>query len=195
MEGIISWKSVGRALALGKVCKIVSDCKEEVIVLNHDEPLFTAVKSILDKEVVLVRQKDKTISGIITATDISEQFISMAEPFLIIEQVENHLRRLLDQKFGPEELTFNAGGNEESRPVATLSELTFGEYVRIFEDPKKFNKLGLSIDRSIFVKQLEEVRKIRNDVMHFDPDGITQKSLNLLRETVSFLHTLTSTLK
>jgi hypothetical protein len=30
--------------------------------------------------------------------------------------------------------------------------------------------------------------------MHFDPDGITEDSLGLLRQTVLFLHTLTTTL-
>lgn len=194
VEGIISWKSIGRAISLGKACLTVSDCKDEVIILNYNEPLFNAVKFVLDKEFVLVRQKDKTISGIVTVTDIGEQFISMAEPFLIIEQIENHIRKLLDKKFSPEELVFSGSYDEKSKPVKNLSDLTFGQYVRLLEDPKKFEKLNLNIDRGILVKQLEEVRKIRNDVMHFDPDGITFESLELLRQTVAFLHTLTTTL-
>jgi len=194
VEGIISWKSIGRAISLGKECLTVSDCKDEVTILNYNEPLFNAVKFVLEKEFVLVRQKDKTISGIVTATDIGEQFISMAEPFLIIEQIENHVRKLLDNKFSPEELMFQESSDEKSKPIKNLSDLTFGQYVRILEDPKKYEKLKINIDRSIFVKQLEEVRKIRNDVMHFDPDGITEESLELLRQTVKFLHTLTTSL-
>lgn len=194
VEGVVSWKSIGRAISLGKNCKTVSDCKDEIVILNYDEPLFNAVKFVLEKEFVLVRQKDKTISGIVTVTDIGEQFIAMAEPFLIIEQIENHIRKLLDKKFSPEELIFSGTHEEKSKPIKSLSDLTFGQYVRILEDPKKFDKLKLNIDRSILAKQLEEVRKIRNDVMHFDPDGITEESLGLLRQTVLFLHTLTTTL-
>lgn len=193
VEGVISWKSIGRAISLGKDCKTVSDCKDDVVILNYDEPLFNAVKFVLEKEFVLVRQKDKTISGIVTVTDIGEQFISMAEPFLIIEQIENHIRKLLDKKFSPEELIISGTFEEKSKPVKNLSELTFGHYVKIIEDPKKFEKLKLNIDRTLLTKQLEEVRKIRNDVMHFDPDGITTENLALLRQTVSFLHTLTTT--
>jgi hypothetical protein len=195
VDGIISWKSIGRALALNKKCIKVSDCKEDVIILNYDEPLFNAVKYILEKDVVLVRQKDRTISGIVTATDIGEQFISMAEPFLIIEQIENHLRKLLDRKFAIDEIASSIEHQAKPKAIKSLSDLTFGQYVRLLSDPDKFEKLKLNVDRSLLVKQLDEVRKIRNDVMHFDPDGITTESLQLLRQTVSFFHTLSSTLK
>lgn len=195
VEGIVSWRSIGKALSLGKECKTVSDCKEDVVILNYDEPLFSAVKFVLDKEVVLVRQKDKTISGIVTVTDIGEQFIAMAEPFLIIEQIENHIRKLLDQKFSTEELNISITYEEKPKEIKSLSDLTFGQYIKIIEDPTKFEKLKLNIDRALLTKQLDSVRKIRNDVMHFDPDGITTKDLELLRQTLSFLHTITTTLK
>ncbi len=195
VDGIVSWKSIGRAISLGKHCVKAVDCKDEVIILNYDEPLFSAVKFVLDKEVVLVRQKDKTISGIVTITDIGEQFIAMAEPFLIIEQIENHIRKLFDQKFDAEELNASMSNIEKTKEIKNLADLTFGQYVRIIEDPKKFEKLKLNIDRTLIAKQLEEVRKIRNDVMHFDPDGITSQDLDLLRQTVSFLNTITATLK
>jgi len=195
VEGIISWKSLGRAISLGKTCLTVSDCKDDVTILNYDEPLFNAVKFILEKDFVLVKQKDKTISGIVTVTDIGEQFIAMAEPFLFIEQIENHIRKLLDQKFTIDELSFSSTYEEKPKAINSLSDLNFGQYVKILEDQKKFEKLKINIDRTLIVKQLEEVRKIRNDVMHFDPEGITSQNLELLRQTVAFLHTLTTTLK
>jgi predicted transcriptional regulator len=195
VDGLISWKSIGRALALNKKCVRAADCKEDVIILNYDEPLFNAVKYILEKDVVLVRQKDRTISGIVTATDIGEQFISMAEPFLIIEQIENHLRKLLDRKFAVDEIASSIEHQAKPKPIKSLSDLTFGQYVRLLSDPDKFEKLKLNVDRALLVKQLDEVRKIRNDVMHFDPDGITVENLQLLRQTVGFFHTLSSTMR
>ncbi len=42
---------------------------------------------------------------------------------------------------------------------------------------------------------MEEVRKIRNDVMHFDPDGITPEKLDTLRKTLNFLHTISISLR
>lgn len=195
VEGVISWKSIGRAISLGKECLTVSDCKEDVVILNYDEPLFNAVKVVLEKEVILVKQKDGIISGIVTATDVGEQFISMAEPFLIIEQIENHIRKLLDNKFELSDLIFDSSYEEKPKEITSLSDLTFGQYVRLIEKPEKFEKLKINIDRAILTNQLEVVRKIRNDVMHFDPDGITQSDLEQLRQTLNFLHTINTTLK
>lgn len=195
VEGVISWKSIGRAISLGKECITVSDCKEDIITLNYDEPLFNAVKVVLEKEVVLVRQKDGIISGIVTATDIGGQFISMAEPFLLIEQIENHIRKLLDNKFELTDLTFENIQEEKPKEIKSLSDLTFGQYVRLFENPAKFEKLKINIDRGLLSTKLEEVRRIRNDVMHFDPDGISPANLEQLRQTLNFLHTINTTLK
>lgn len=192
VDGIVSWRSIGKALALGKTCETVSDCKEKVEVLESTEPLFSAVKVILEKEVVLVRQKDSTISGIVTATDIGEQFIALAEPFLIIEQIENQIRRLLHHRYDMEQLVKSVNPNDSERTIETLSDLSFGEYVRIIENPKNFEKLNLNIDRSLLVKQLDDVRKIRNDVMHFDPDGVSEEGLDLLRRTALFFSEINS---
>lgn len=195
VEGVVSWKSIGRAISLGKQCLTVSDCKEDITTLNYDDSLFHSVKVVLEKEVVLVRQKDGTISGIVTATDIGQQFISMAEPFLLIEQIENHVRKLLDKKFDQSDLTFDNTYQEKPKDVKSLSDLNFGQYVRLLENPQKFEKLKLNIDRGLLTSKLEEVRKIRNDVMHFDPDGISPTNLEQLRQILNFLHTINATLK
>ena len=194
-EGIISWRSVGRALALGKNCKTVNDCKEDVVTVDHDDLLFNAAKIVLEKEVILVRQKDRTISGIVTATDIGQQFISMAEPFLMIEQIENHIRKMLDNIFGAQDLVVSENLVEKPKEIKSLADLTFGQYVKLIEDPKKFEKLKLNVDRAMLARQLEDVRKIRNEVMHFATDEITPQNRELLRKTLNFLHTITATLK
>jgi len=191
--GLISWKSIGRALALGKVCDTVNDCKEEVVVLKYDTPLFEAVQLIQKNEVVLIQQTDKTICGIVTATDVAEQFIALSEPFLIIEQIENHLRRLLNDKYTIEELNVFIK-LDDGRSLQSLSDLTFGQYILIIEKKEFFERLGLKIDRVIIKEQLEIVRKIRNDVMHFDPEGITSDRITVLRKTARFFYTLSNTL-
>ena len=48
----------------------------------------------------------------------------------------------------------------------------------------------MPIDRVTFIKELDQVRAIRNDVMHFDPDGILPDQLERLREFSSFLDRL-----
>lgn len=195
--GIVSWRSIGRALALGKTCVTVSDCKEEVLALYEHTPLFYAVTQILEKGIVLVKRKDDTIIGIVTATDIGEQFITMAEPFLLIEQIEKHIRKILGSKFTIEQLkdVIDIDPQDSGKQVKALSDLNFGDYIRIISKPQNFEKLGLNIDRVMFVKQLDAIRDIRNDVMHFDPDGIDKKDIEILRQMVSFLSTINTVLK
>ena len=66
----------------------------------------------------------------------------------------------------------------------------FGEYVRLLENPAHWTKLKLPLDRVVFTDTLKQVRVIRNDVMHFDPDGIPKEDLETLRDFVRFLRTL-----
>ena len=50
---------------------------------------------------------------------------------------------------------------------------------------------GLQIDRFTFVKDLvDEVRMIRNDVMHFDPEGIGEPEVTKIRKFAEFLRLL-----
>lgn len=79
---------------------------------------------------------------------------------------------------------------DSGRPVESVSDLTFGEYKRLLEEPARWCALKLELDRSIFIQLLDKVRETRNDVMHFDPDGIEDEALVVLREFAKFLRTL-----
>ena len=76
------------------------------------------------------------------------------------------------------------------RTVESAADLTFGEYRRLLEDPNRWSLLCLQLDRGVFIQLLEKVRETRNDVMHFDPDGIEDKALSVLREFAKFLRML-----
>ena len=51
-----------------------------------------AIPVIVEHGYVLVRQIDRKISGIVTASDLSLQFQELAEPFLHVREVELHLQ-------------------------------------------------------------------------------------------------------
>lgn len=185
--GIISWKTIGKALALGKKCLSVSDCYESVEVLNFDEPLFKAVKIILEREVVLVRNFKKEISGIVTSTDIGEQFLILSEPFLLIEQIENFIRIILNEKLTYDDIKKVLDLEKYEKEINHISDLTFGHYVRIFENEDLFKKINIKVNRVMVQKMLVEVNKIRNEVMHFNPEAMEASDLLILRRTQNFL--------
>src|SRR5215470_9962753 len=65
---------------------------------------------------------------------------------------------------------FRAGDPADpDRGIEDVSDLTFGEYIRLLENPKRWEKLTVKIDRKTFVEELKRVGRIRNDIMHFDP--------------------------
>jgi hypothetical protein len=65
-----------------------------------------------------------------------------------------------------------------------------GQYVRLFQHPEIWAKLSLKIDATVLITMLEEVRIIRNDVMHFDPDPMTPDELTTLKQAVRFMREL-----
>lgn len=190
LKGIVSWKSIGSRLALRRACASARDCMEPAREVQIDDSLFSAITVIAETDYVLVRAKDQQICGIITASDLTEQFQKLAEPFLLVGEVENGVRRLLHGKFTRDELTAVKDAGDTERKVEAVADLTFGEYARLIEPEPNWKKLRLEIDRVEFVKRLHEVREIRNDVMHFDPDGLGDDDLKTLREFTAFLRRL-----
>ena len=189
LNGIISWKSIGTRLALGEECECVRHCMEPAEEILSTAPLFDALTVIAEHGYVLIRGADKAISGIVTASDLSLQFRQLAGPFLFIGEIEGHLRRLIHGKFTLGALK-KASEPEEQSTIEGSGDLTLGGYCRLLGNEKNWGELGLNIDRKEFVKNLDAVRKIRNDVMHFNPDGLSEEDTDKLQEMAQFLENL-----
>jgi predicted transcriptional regulator len=190
VKGVVSWRSIGSRLALGQRPVAARDAMETHAEVSADASLFAAIPVIVEHQYVLVRGSDQRIIGIVTTSDLSLQFRQLAEPFLLLGEVENHLRRIISARFGTAELAEAQDPNDAARTIETAADLTFGEYKRFLEDPERWSRLAVQIDRNAFIGLLEKVREIRNDVMHFDPDGIPDGDLEILRDFARFLRTL-----
>ena len=79
---------------------------------------------------------------------------------------------------------------DTKRVVTSVANLTYGEYIRLLANPKQWERLNTPVDRKTCLEKFESVRRIRNDVMHFDPDGIPEEDLQMLREFTRFLRKL-----
>lgn len=192
VDGMISLRSIVSSQAIGAKPEKVRDCLlKDIEIIPIDAPLFDAVKAVMAKEVVLVQAQDKKICGLVTIADIGQQFVSLSEPFLILEHIENHIRSLLKGKFTAEQLKEAIDPKDVDRKIQDVSDLSFGEYIRLLENPDRWKDLKIEIDRNTFTKRLDEVRRIRNDVMHFHPDGISDHDLETLRETSKFFYNFT----
>ena len=94
VKGMISWKTIGSQLAFSKSAQ----CAREIMVPHHEirasASIFEAIPLIVAHEYVLIRSDDNRISGIITATDLSQQFRLLSEPFLLLGEIENLVRKV-----------------------------------------------------------------------------------------------------
>jgi CBS domain-containing protein len=187
VKGLISWKSLGKRLALNKKCELVKDAMEPVHVIDLDTSLFDASALIATQDCVLVRDRDNKICGLMTPYDVSQTFVDLGEAFLLLGEIENLIRDMLDGQFSKTELERARDPLDAERPINDVSDLNFGGYVRLLQEPQAWERLQTTLDRRIFVGYLEKVRIIRNDTMHFDPDGIEDSELQELREFARLL--------
>lgn len=187
VKGAVSWKSIGRRVMMGVECKIVRECMDPHREARWTASLFEVIRDIALHDFVLVRNDQNQITGIVTAADISDQFRTLAEPFLLLGDIETALRRLVESACSLDDLRAARDEADSERPINSAADLTFGEYVRLLQTPANWNKLGLRLDRAVFCEDLDAVRKVRNDVMHFDPDGIDDNQLARLRRFSQFI--------
>lgn len=187
--GYISWETIGTAITNGVKSDLVKDYINPIVkTLSLDTPILKAIHSVYKHDFVVVVDKSKEIKGIVTTTDISSQFLTITEPFLLLEQIENHIRLLLADKFLLEEIHNVIVKEVDGLKINSIDDLNFGQYLRLIEDPTNWNRLEVNCNKTMFIKYLHDVREVRNDIMHFEPAGITDEQYCLLRNVSDYLN-------
>lgn len=172
MKGYVSWKSIGEAHAVGKEISLVIHCIfRETTVLNHDMNLLDAVKIIISKEVVMVRGQDGKLKGPITTTDLAHQYNIMAEPFILIGNIEFHMRSIIEH-------LRNADQFVEGKEKIGLEEITFEKFKPFFSH-SNLEILGVAIQKICLMELIEQGRVARNNMVHFKSSDATSQEEEL----------------
>lgn len=192
LKGAISWKSIGMRLSQRSKLEKVRDALSPADAVDETASLFDVVRRVVEDDFVFVRKMDRKISGIVTASDLSRQFHSLSEPFLILSRIEAHLRQLIGDAFNVEEMRAVVDEADANRKatLTSVTQLTFGDYQRLLEREANWNKLGFVACRKTFCAALDEVRKRRNEIMHFHPDTIQGLEIQPLRQLLHLLEVL-----
>ncbi|MFC4913237.1 CBS domain-containing protein [Actinomadura gamaensis] len=172
-RGAISWESIGRAHIASDDPSLQSAIAPAVVV-EHDAPLLEQIDAIYNQGFIFVRDEQMRVTGILTASDLTNQFGMLARPFVLVEEIENRLRRAADEVFTLEELKQAADPRWKSR-VRSARDLMFGAYCRLLDDPDRWAKLGWRLDHAQFMELLEAVRQVRNELMHFASDPLSRE--------------------
>lgn len=177
VKGIISWQSIARRQVRGVAGQLVKDFMDEPQIVPYNESLLTVMRRVSSHDCVLVEGSDRRIVGIITVSDLSDSFLHLTKPFLLLSEIERTLRSLTRPL--PRELLIEACSWRDSAP--DLEKLSFGDYVQLLQSQAAWDALKIPLDRATFTQALEEVRNIRNAVMHFEDDRVTAEAVQKLR--------------
>lgn len=181
VKGVVSWTSIGARAAANISGPDVQSYMDEPREISASATFFDAIRIIRESDYVLVRATDRKIIGIVTATDIADQFELISTPFLLLAEIENHLRSMIAKKLTKADIKRACSPEHLPEDFSATSELTFGNLVKVLEHIENWKKLNLHLDRTTFCNELVAINRIRNDVMHFDPDPLTDQNIATLR--------------
>jgi len=189
LRGAIGWESIAQA----RIRDPKASLREAIIpaeLVRSEDDLLDQIPKIIDAGFVFVSAADNQIQGIVTTADLSLQFATLANPFFLLAEIERRLRRIIGLTFNAEELAEVVDPADAERTVRSADDLTLGEYVRLIEKPDYWKRLSWALDRKVFIDAMQEVRRIRNDVMHFSPDPLDDRQLGQLENFLKWLRKL-----
>lgn len=185
LKGAVSWKSIAKARNADP------DALLSAAIVKADPVPYTAdligmLPVIQRQEFVFVRGVDRSVTGIVTLADVVEIYGQMASPFFMIGRIDQSLRRIVEAAFPMKAIT-PLCDPDGLRDLSSYDQLTMGDYQRILENPDCWTKLGWSLYRKTFSARLDEIAKIRNNVMHFNNDPLPDDVVSMLQNFIDLL--------
>ncbi len=185
LRGAVTWRSIAQARHANPSAGF-SDAIVPVHDVRYDQELIDVLPTLEASDFVFVRDEKNAIAGIVTTADVVHAYGELATPFLLIGELDQTLRHVISRTFALEDAT-SLCDPEDSRSIRSFDDLTMGDYQRVLENPDTWAKLGWPLDRTTFTDRLDEIRKVRNDVMHFNPDPLPADVINKLRNILRLL--------
>lgn len=186
LRGAVTWKSIAQ-VRHSKPYASFSSAIVKVVEFRYDEPLIDVLPTLEIADFVFVRDENNVVAGIVTPADVVRTYGDLATPFLLVGELDQLLRQVIYRKFTLEEVASIC--ESHTPPPESFDDLTFGDYQRVLEKPDSWAKLGWPLDRPTFVKRLDELRQLRNDIMHFNnPDPVPPDAVIKLRKFIELLH-------
>ena len=188
-RGAVSWESIGKA-QIAADHPSLEDATAAAVVVDHDALLLEQIDVIYDKGFIFVYNADRSrVTGIVTAADLTRQFGNVARPFVLIEEAENRLRRRVGEIFNTDELRAIVPDNQRRR-VHSANNLTFGNYVYLMRPAENWARFEWNVDHDFFIDRLAEVAAVRNELMHFTPDPLSDKQYAAVEGLLEILRTV-----
>lgn len=185
LSGAVTWRSIARVRHQNPNAPFSSAIVRATEV-SYNEDLVDVLPRLATDEFVFVRGPKRTISGIVTASDVVQSYGEMTSPFFTIGEIDQTLRWILEASVGLARVV-SLCDSDGRRGIEDFSNLTMGDYQRVLENPESWTALGWPLDRKVFSERLKEICKIRNNITHFNGDPLPNDTLGMLKNFLSLL--------
>ena len=185
LRGAVTWQSIAytrHANPNASFADAIIPAREA----RYDQELVEVLPDLETWDFVFVRDEKNAVAGIVTTADVVGKYRELSTPFILIGELDQVLRQLISRTFTLEEVTSLCDA-DGSRSVKSFDDLDMGDYQRVLENPQRWAKLGWRVDRATFVKRLDDLRVIRNNVMHFNPEPLPANTVERLRYILKLL--------
>ncbi|MGG6381396.1 CBS domain-containing protein [Paenarthrobacter sp. NEAU-H11] len=193
--GVVTWRSIAHYRGDMTNAKATDVMGPRSHVASSSDDFLDLVETIIGQEYVLYRTPDGRVDGILTASDLAQAFNGTAGIYIQLQELESRLRILLDKSPIPKLQQHLDPKRRNMKKFRGASDMTFGEYLSALADEEIWAATGIGFDQETCLKNFDEVRNVRNGVMHFSsgPDDqttsersnktIVTRSLRILRAT------------
>ncbi|MFE3827147.1 CBS domain-containing protein [Streptomyces sp. NPDC059092] len=185
LQGAVTWESI----AMARHSDADAPFSQAIVPAHsvpYDHHLIDVLPQLTQFGFVLVKDETNIIAGIVTANDAAAAYGALATPFSLIGELDQRLRRVASDSVDLAEAV-KLCDPDGSGGIMSFDDMSFGDYQRILENPPMWETLGWPLDRRVFVKRLDELRKIRNELMHFNSDGVEENDVQKIRRMIAAL--------
>jgi predicted transcriptional regulator len=165
LKGYVSWRTIFLAELHKPEAATLKDATEPPPRVVYDtEELLDHVGTIYEEGFVFVRARDGRHCGIVTADDLARHFQDLTTPYFQIGQIEARLRQCISRAFPIPEIRLIL----ERPDLESVSKMTVAEYATVLGESTRWERMHWAwVPRKQFLRDLDEVREVRNRVMHF----------------------------
>lgn len=180
--GLFSYRAFALEVANSRDAKMDAISLPVEEFLEYDKPAFAQLSdefrgliAILDEKDSVVVSGPEHLVAILTPMDVLRYLYSVANDFVLIEEIEVTLRALIHEAI-PDAETFSncvaaalSSKYKDRRLPQCLEEMTFDEYIGLLSNKGNWPhfQLVFGSTRDRVRGKLEPIRALRNDVFHF----------------------------
>ncbi|WP_157517596.1 restriction system modified-DNA reader domain-containing protein [Micromonospora rifamycinica] len=187
LHGAVSWESIAAAKHRDADATFSDaiDRRAATRVFDYHVRLLDVLGTLQRDGFIFVRDDQEEITGIITAADVVRKYDETATPFFLIGEIDQELRQLLQNTFDDE--TVKQACRSAGMSFKSFDSMSVGQYQAVLNDPDCWKQLGWPLDRTIFIQRLDRLRRVRNNVMHFNPDPVKPTDVRKLRNFLDLI--------